>query len=117
MEIRYKTKQLKSICENLGKAKKEYGADVAEKLFSSIDFIEAATSVVDVKNYPPFHFHSLKGKRKGEWAIDLGRKLGFRLILKPIGKDGAACTNDEVYAASAIEIVVLQLEEVSNHYE
>ena len=55
MEIKYKTTQIKNICENYGKAKKEHGADVAERLFSAIDFIKAAPSVIDIRNYPPFH--------------------------------------------------------------
>lgn len=117
MEIRYKTKQLKNVCEKLGKAKKEFGADVAEKLFSAIDFIEAAPSIIDVRNYQPFHFHPLQGNKKGEYAIDLGRKLGFRLILKPLNSDGTFSNNEQIYSAKAIEIVVILLEEVSNHYD
>ena len=117
MEIRYKKRELKSICENYGKAKKEHGADVAERLFSAIDFIKAAPSVIDIRNYPPFHFHPLQGNKKGEFAIDLGRRLGFRLIVKPMNNDGTFSNNEQVYAASALEIVVLQFEEVPNHYE
>ena len=117
MEIRYKKKELKSICENYGKAKKEFGADVAEKLFSAIDFIEAAQSIVDVRNYSPFHFHSLKGDKNGQYAIYLGRKLGFRLIVKPLNIDGAFSNNEQIYSTKAIEIVVILFEEVSNHYE
>ncbi|MGL5206596.1 MAG: type II toxin-antitoxin system RelE/ParE family toxin [Acidaminococcaceae bacterium] len=117
MEIRYKKKELKNICENYKKVKKEFGADVAEKLFSAIDFIEAAPSIADVKNYPPFHFHPLQGNKKGEYAIDLGRKLGFRLILKPLNSDGTFSNNEQIYSAKAIEIVVILLEEVSNHYD
>ena len=117
MEIKYKTTQIKNICENYGKAKKKHGEDVAEKLFSAIDFIKAAPSVIDIRNYPPFHFHSLQGDKNGQFAIDLGRRLGFRLIVKPINNDGTFSNNEQVYAASALEIVVLQFEEVSNHYE
>lgn len=117
MEIMYKKKELKSICENYLKAKKYYGADVAERLFSAIDFIKAAPSIIDIRNYPPFHFHPLQGNKKGEYAIDLGRKLGFRLILKPLNSDGTFSNNEQIYSAKAIEIVVILLEEVSNHYD
>ena len=117
MEIRYKKKELKNICENYGKAKKEYGENVAERLFSAIDFIKAAPNVIDIINYPPFHFHSLKGDKNGQFSIDLGRRLGFRLIVKPMNNDGTFSNNKQVYAASALEIVVLKFEEVSNHYE
>lgn len=118
MEISYKTEKLRSVCNDLRKAKKAYGEKVAEKLYSAINYIELAESLIDVRCYPPFHFHPLKGSRSNEYAIDLGRKLGFRLILKPLGKDGTASSNIQIYNdAAAIEIVVVQLEEVSNHYE
>ena len=117
MEIRYKKKELKSICENYGKAKKEYDKDVAEKLFSTINYIETSKSIIDVKNNPSFHFHPLQGNKKGKYAIDLGRKLGFRLIIKPLNNDGTFSNNEQIYSAKAIEIVVVLLEEVSNHYD
>jgi proteic killer suppression protein len=110
--------KLKAICHDLKKAQQAYGEKVTEKLYSAIDYIESAESIIDVRCYPPFHFHPLKGSRSNEYAIDLGRKLGFRLILKPLGKDGTVSSNVQIYNdAVAIEIVVVQLEEVSNHYE
>ena len=117
MEIRYKTKQLKNVCEKLGKDKKDFGADVAEKLFSAIDFIETAASVVDVRNYPPFHFHPLQGDKKGDFAIDLGRRLGFRLIVRPVNNNGTFSNKEQVYGVKAVEIIAILFEEVSNHYE
>lgn len=118
MEIRYKTDKLKTTCQDLKKAKKQYGNLVAEKLFSCINYIESAKNLIDIKNYPPFHFEDLKGNRRGEYSISLGRKLGFRLILKPMNNNGTFCDNLQVYNdAAAIDIVVVQFEEVSNHYE
>lgn len=118
MEIRYKTARLKAICHDKKKATKEYGNLVAEKLFSAINFIESTNNLIDVRCYPPFHFEDLKGNRFGEYSISLGRKLGFRLILKPLNGNGTVCNNTQVYNdAAAIEIVVVQFEEVSNHYE
>lgn len=100
------------------KATKQYGKQVAEKLFSTINYIESSANLIDIRNYPPFHFEDLKGNRAGEYSISLGRKLGFRLILKPLSKSETFCDNTQVYNdAAAIEIVVVQLEEVSNHYE
>lgn len=118
MEIRYKTARLKSICQDSKKATKEYGKLVTEKLLSTINYIESSTSLIDVRCYPPFHFEPLKGNRAGEYSISLGRKLGFRLILKPLNGNGTVCSNIQIYNdAAAIEIVVVQFEEVSNHYE
>lgn len=117
MEIQYKTNKLSTLCHNLNKAKKIYNENVAQKLLETINFIEAAPTLKDIVNYPPFHFHDLKGTKKGLFAIDLGRKLGYRLIVKPLNPDNSECTNEQVFGKDAIKIIIMFVEEVSNHYE
>lgn len=73
MNIIYRTSRLKDECTILKKAKKKYGDKVAEKLFATINYMEAADNLVDVREYPTFHFHDLKGDKAGLYAIDLGR--------------------------------------------
>jgi proteic killer suppression protein len=104
------------LCTEYKTAKKKLDNIVAEKLMSTINFIENADSLLDVANYLPFHFHELKGKRKGTYAIDLGRKSGYRVILEPQSKDGETIKDEKgFYQYQRIKIV--QILEVSNHYE
>ena len=116
MKICYKTKKLEKECTDLSKAKKTYGEKVSEKLFATIEFIQNAVNLQDIIENPSFHFHKLLGKRKGEYAIDLGRKLGFRLIIIPLDTIGNQY-NKPINTNNAIEIVSISVEEVSNHYE
>lgn len=60
----------------------------------------------------PFHFHDLKGNRKGQYAIDVdGRRSGYRIVLKPIDED----ITDVFSVAKSVKIILVW--EVGNHYE
>ena len=71
---------------------------------------------MDVKNYPPFRFPELKGNRKGTYAIDLGRRAGYRLILKPVSIEGEEIKDEEGFYQFEM-IKVVEILEVSPHYE
>ena len=110
MEIVYKNKSLERICNDFKKAKKEYGEVVAEKLLSTINRICAAENLVDIRDYLPMRFHPLKGDRVGTYALDLGKKLGYRLILRPIDSEGNSFTNEEIYNAKELEINIIKID-------
>ncbi|MBQ0059944.1 MAG: hypothetical protein KBS83_08370 [Lachnospiraceae bacterium] len=74
-----------------------------------------ATSLQDIVNYPPFHFHPLKGDRKGEWSIYLG-KTGYRVAMIPCDGDGNEIIEGDIIAWCK-SIKVICVTEVSNHYE
>ena len=77
-----------------------------------INFLEAADSLASVTAFPKYHFHQLKGKRQGQFALDVdGRKSSYRLIVEFREEDV------EKVFPSPIEIEILKIEEVSNHYE
>lgn len=117
MKIQYRNKKLSIICTNYDKAKRKYNDIVAKKIIKAINFIEGANNLIDIINYPPFHFHDLKGNLCGLYSIDLGRKIGFRLIIKPLDSMGNTYSKEQVFSPIAIEIVNISVEEVSNHYE
>ncbi|PIM75753.1 hypothetical protein [Fusobacterium polymorphum] len=108
MEIRYKNKRIRDICENEKKAIKKYNKIIAEKLIFSIEFLKNSNSLKDVADYQNFRLHELKYERKGQFAIDLGKTTGYRLIIEPI-------TVNEIISYESINIV--EIMEVSNHYE
>lgn len=116
MKIYYDNKNIKKLCNDYRYARKKLGKDVADKLHMALQFIDAAVCLVDIKNMITFRLHPLKGNRKGTYAIDLGRKTGFRLILIPVDLDGNMWTteNDIVIYNSTDTIILL---EVSKHYE
>ena len=111
MEIRYKDKKIRDIFENEKKAIKRYNKIIAEKLIFSIEFLKNSNSLKDVADYRNFRFHELKYARKGQFAIDLGKTTGYRLIIEPI------TVNKENEIISYESINIIEIMEVSNHYE
>jgi len=75
-----------------------------------------AYNLNDVAVIPTYHLHPLEGKRKGQFALDLGRRLGGRLIIIPLDDEGNRWdTNDiNIIYKSTYAILVW---EVTNHYE
>ena len=66
MQILYKNKTAKEQFCSEYKKKWRYPEKVKKKLESAENFIRNADSLMDVANYPPFHFEHLKGDRKDE---------------------------------------------------
>ena len=57
--------------------------EVADKLHSLIDVLESADNLWDINQMRIYNHHPLHGDREGQYALDLGRRLGFRLIIIP----------------------------------
>ena len=51
MEIRYKDKKIRDICENEKKAIKKYNKIIAEKLIFSIEFLKNSKSLNEIISY------------------------------------------------------------------
>ncbi len=78
MEIKFKDKKLRDICEKKAVAVKKMGDIGARKLQSRLADIAAASRVSDLLAGNP---HPLKGGRLGQFAIDLAG--GWRLVFAP----------------------------------
>lgn len=99
MEIRFRTRKLEKQYRSHKEAEKAYGRDVARKYISRINIIKRTRSINELQELPGLRCHSLKGNRKGQWAVNL---TGFyRLMFTLEGSD--------------LEIVCI--EEVSKHYD
>ena len=117
IEIQYKDKDVKKLCTDLKKAKKELPAIVAEKLHALINLIESADNLKDIDEMQIYHLHPLQGKREGQYALDVaGRKAGYRLIIIPLDADGNEWKEKDVNVVyKSTEVIIAW--EVSNHYE
>lgn len=78
MEVRYKDKKIRDLCEKQAVAEKKLGAASARKLKVRLVALEAAARVTDLVAGNP---HPLKGDRLGEFALDLAG--GWRLVFAP----------------------------------
>ena len=71
LEIEYKNRPLKKVCENASEAKKKYGPKMAELIHKRIDQLRAAESVEFMIKYRIGRCHGLTGDRKKQFALDL----------------------------------------------
>lgn len=112
----YRNKQIQKLCTDYAGAKKELNVIVADKLFSLINFIDSADNLNDIAVIPAYNLHPLKGKEEGKFAIDLGRKQGFRLIIVPLDNENNRWKNTyiNIIYSSTTKIIIW---EVSKHYE
>lgn len=75
MEIQYKDKKIRELCEKQAVAERKLGAPCARKLRSRLGDLDAAQRVSELTFGNP---HPLKGDRLGQFALDLAG--GWRLV-------------------------------------
>lgn len=78
MEIRFRNKKLREVCEQRKVAVKTMGSPSADKLRIRLAALEAASCVSDLVARRP---HELTGQRAGQFALDLSG--GWRLVFSP----------------------------------
>ena len=115
MQILYENETVKKQFCSEYKKKWRYPEQVKKKLESAENYIRNSESLIDVANYPPFHFEHLKGDRKDEWSIRLGN-TGYRVTMIPCDNDGNEIVKGDILAQCKM-IKIVKVTEVSNHYE
>ncbi|MCW5322192.1 type II toxin-antitoxin system RelE/ParE family toxin [Verminephrobacter aporrectodeae] len=85
MEIRFKDKRLRQLCEKEAVARKKLGDSGARKLLARWADLTAASCMSDLKAGRP---HPLKGDRLGQFslALDGGRRLVFAPANDPVAR-------------------------------
>jgi proteic killer suppression protein len=78
LEVKFKDKKIRQLCEEQAVAEKKLGAACARKLRTRLSDLEAATTVSDLTAGNP---HPLKGDRAGQYALNLTG--GWRLVFAP----------------------------------
>jgi toxin HigB-1 len=97
--ITFRTRQLEQCYRESKEAIRTFGQEVARKYIQRINIIRYTKNLEELVKLPSLRCHPLKGKRVGQYAINLN---GFyRLIFTLTGK--------------TLEIV--RIEEVSKHYD
>jgi len=123
LEVVFASKTVEERCANLKSAKKLVGGSekIALGILSRINALRQAPTIKDIIVQPQFRFHNLDDRRRkklrGFFAIDVtNRRCPWRIILQPLDSNKKAfdpCNIDEI--SDIVEIV--QIIEVSNHYE
>lgn len=78
MEIKFRDKKVRELCERRDVAVRKLGDVCARKLLTRLGDLEAARTVTELVAGRP---HALSGDRLGEYALDLAG--GYRLTFSP----------------------------------
>ncbi len=93
MLVLFHTKRLSQAYEEVTRAVRRWGPDVARRYIQRVDALYAAQDFDEIKRFRAFRVHQLKGQRIGQWTLTLiGR---WRLIVIP-SEDGETVTLKEV---------------------
>jgi len=99
VEVTFRTKKLEKEYRKGTAAIKAYGAQVAKKYIQRINIIKHARNIDELSKLPGLRCHTLKGDRKGQFAVNL---TGFYRLIFTLQGD-------------ALEIA--NIEEVNKHYD
>lgn len=107
MLIEYKSKKLRTQCENPKEAQKAFGKEIGNMITQRVGEIISATSLKDIQLIPSARLHKLKGLRANQFGIDLAGP--FRLVIIPIiNNDSDICRLET--------IKIVRIEEVRNYH-
>jgi len=109
LEIRYKDKKIRALCETQAVAEKKLGAVSARKLKLRLLALEAVTRVTELVAGNP---HPLKGNRLGQFALDLAG--GWRLAFAP-ANDPCPTRSDGGIEWS--QVTIISIEFIGDYHE
>jgi|GEM_PF-758121 proteic killer suppression protein len=116
MVIEYSNKKVRELCTDHGYARRKLGAEDAESIWSILKFLESAESLKDLSIFKKNNLHKLTGDRKGQFALNLRKKSGRRLIFVPFPPLNTEEEKLDIQSQYKI-IEGIRVLEVSNHYE
>ena len=99
MHVQFRTKKLQKQYEQSSEAIKTYGKDVARKYIQRVNIIKQTKDIKELCSLPGLNCHQLKGNRQGQWAVKLS---GFYRL---------------VFTLKGDQLEIVQIEEVSKHYD
>lgn len=109
MEIRFKDKKLRQLCEERTTQEKKLGSASAKKLRTRLGDLEAAARLGDLIAGNP---HPLKGSRVGQFALDLAG--GCRLVLSPANEPLPTSEHGSLQWA---EVTIVCIEYIGDYHD
>lgn len=70
MNIDFKNNKLRKCCNEWASGVKEWGQQIATKVFQRLVELRAATNLSEISHLPPPRCHMVDGIRKDCWAVD-----------------------------------------------
>jgi len=100
MEISFKDKKLKKICEDDKSLKKKYGSLQSIAIVQRINELSSAENLFDISRLPHARLHLLKGKYDKCFAVDI--KHPYRIVF--------SCPSGDVQNIKSVhEIMIIEI--------
>lgn len=109
MEIHFKDKKIRELCEKRSAAEKKLGAVCAHKLRARLDDLNAASRVTELVAGNP---HPLKGDRQGQFALNLTG--GWRLVFAP---KHDPCPVKEDLSIDWSQVTIITIEYIGDYHD
>ncbi len=79
MDVHFRTDELRECAADVNKATKAFGRAVGRKYQERVSFLMEIESTREIPS--SWRFHPLRRDREGQFAIDLNKDKGVRLIM------------------------------------
>lgn len=109
MEVRYRDKKIRELCEIQAVAEKKLGAACARKLKVRLLALEAATRATELAAGNP---HPLRGDRYGQFALDLAG--GWRLVFAPAHDP---CPTRSDGGVDWFQVTIISIEYIGDYHD
>lgn len=109
MEILFRDKKIRDLCEKRAVAEKKLGSVCAQKLRARLSDLEAAAAVTGLVTGNP---HPLKGDRKGQFALNLAG--GYRLVFRPAHDP---CPRDIAGGIDWSQVTIICIEFIGDYHD
>lgn len=117
MKLIYKDEKTKQLCNDNKKALKKFGEVVSRKLFDLINILEKSKNLLDIMMLPFYRLHKLKGDRSEQYSLTIHKSSKYRLIILPFDENKNMLICDENEKKLLVNAVIIEIIEVSEHYE
>ena len=109
MDVRFRNRKLRELCEIRMRAERRLGPDSARKLRARVSDPEAAACVAELHAGRP---HALTGTRRDQLALDLGG--GLRMVLSP---DQEPCPRHADGGIDWSRVTVIRIESIEDYHD
>ena len=117
MKILYSNKKTEKLCVDNKKAIIVLDPEVARKLSDLLNAIEAFPTLLDLKGLPQYRLHPLGYNRENQYSFVIHKGYKWRLIVYPLDEKGELLKNKNNEAEMLSKAVIVEILEVSEHYD
>ena len=117
MKIIYHDKKTEALCKDYKSAVKKLNKDVADKLMLLIQALESFVALGDLSNLPQYRLHGLSGNRANQYSLVIRKGTKWRLVVYPLDENENLLTDKSNEKEMLSKAVVVEIVEVSEHYD